>query len=60
MRIKLKNCKIYNNIFYIKSRFYILDNLELKTKIVKNTYKLLSNKHVKKSSIYKKINKYYY
>ena len=54
MRIELKNYEIYNNIFYIKSRFYIINNLKLKTKIVKNTYKLLLNKHVKKLSIYKK------
>ena len=60
VRIELKNCEIYNDIFYIKSRFYVFDNLKLKTKIVKNTYKLLLNKHIKRSSIYEKINKYYY
>ena len=60
IRIKLEDCEIYNDIFYIKKRIYVLDNAKLKTRIIKNIHESLLKEYVERLFIYDKINNYYY
>ena len=60
IKIKLEDCEIYNDIFYVKKRVYVLNNVELKIKIIKKIYELLSKEYIKRLFIYDRINNYYY
>ena len=60
MKIKLKNCQIYNEMFYVDLHFYVFDDSELKIKIIKHIHEFSSKKYIEKLFIYDKINFYYY
>ena len=59
-RLKLKNCEIINELFYIRKRLFIFYYSILKIKIIKFFHDFLLNEHVDKTFIYNKINLYYY
>ena len=44
IKLKLKNCEIYNDIFYIKKRIYVLNNVELKIKIIQKDSRIIIRK----------------
>ena len=47
-------------MFYIDSHLYVLNDSELKTKIIKHIHESPSEKYTKKSFIYNKVNSHYY
>lgn len=60
VRLKLNDYEIYEKLLYIDQRLYILNDPEFKIKFIKYIYEFLLKEYAKKSSIYDKINCYYY
>ena len=47
-------------MFYINFKLYVFDYFKFKIKIIKYIYESLLNEHIKRLSIYDKMNCYYY
>lgn len=60
IKLKLEDCCLLNNLFYIKNRIYVFNNQELRTHIIKNIYNTLFENYAKRFSIYKRVSRHYY
>ena len=60
IKLKLKNCEIKKNLFYVKNRIYVLQNEKLQTSILQLIHENLSKEHVDRATTYDKLNRYYY
>ena len=52
IKFELKDCKMHKNLLYINDKLYILNNLKLRIKFIKNIYNSLLNKHANRLFIY--------
>ena len=60
IKLKLNDCELKNDIFYIKERIYMFYDKTLQILILNHIYNNSSKKHAKKVTTYNKVNCYYF
>ena len=60
LKLKLKDCEIKENLFWMKNRIYVLEKKSFYANIIKQTHESLLESHAKRDAIYDKINMHYY
>ena len=60
IRLKLKNCEIKNELFWVKDKFYVSHNDDVFSTIFKQIHESSSDEHVDKTTIYDKISTHYF
>ena len=60
VRLKLENCEIKNEFFWMKNKLYVFDKKKLHNVILKNIHESSSNEHAKRTIIYDRMFKKYY
>ena len=51
---------MYKDLLYINDKFYVSDDMKLRTKIIRDIYDFPSENHVDKLFIYNRLFRYYY
>ena len=60
IRLKLNDCELKNDFFYVKERVYVSYDEVLQTSILSYIHDNPSKKHVKKVTTYNKVNRHYF